>query len=232
MTKFHPTDPLLLGIGYKSCAVFGLESGQQTKVDPCQDLGDFVHCGTWNTHDTKSCVLGLSKDILEWDTRQERPQILVRDAHELSVRNLDFNPNKPFQFASCGDDCQVRIWDQRSTAQPLMSLSDHSHWVWNVLYNPSHDQLLLTSGSDCQVNLQSIVSVSSVPSLSTDPDSDDESPTSKTTDGLVSSYQQHEESVYGISWSSADPWIFASLSYDGRLLVNFVPQEHKYKIIL
>jgi hypothetical protein len=46
---------------------------------------------------------------------------------------------------------------------PVMEISDHNHWVWSVAYNKSHDQLLLTGGSDCQVNLQSIVSISSIP---------------------------------------------------------------------
>lgn len=55
---------------------------------------------------------------------------------------------------------------------------------------------------------------------------------SKPTDGLVLVYDQHEDSVYAVEWSAADPWIFASLSYDGRLAVNMVPKEHKYKIIL
>ena len=51
-------------------------------------------------------------------------------------------------------------------------------------------------------------------------------------DGLVKVYEQHEESVYSLAWSPADPWIFASVSYDGRLVVNTVPQDHKYKIIM
>ena len=41
-----------------------------------------------------------------------------------------------------------------------------------------------------------------------------------------------EDSVYGIAWSAADPWSFASLSYDGRLAVNAVPRAEKYNILL
>ena len=105
--------------------------------------------------------------------------------------------------------------------------------VWNVKFNPSHDQLLLTSGSDCQVNLESVVSTSSVPfyNQKSIPLLDEE-PECKTQDGLVETFEQHEDSVYAVQWSAADPWLFASLSYDGRLLVNFVPKDQKYKIIL
>lgn len=36
----------------------------------------------------------------------------------------------------------------------------------------------------------------------------------------------------GAAWSVSDPWTFASLSYDGRLVVNQVPSHTKYKILI
>ena len=51
-------------------------------------------------------------------------------------------------------------------------------------------------------------------------------------DGVISTYEEHEDSVYTVDWSSADPWVFASLSYDGRLVINRVPRAEKYKILL
>ena len=50
-------------------------------------------------------------------------------------------------------------------------------------------------------------------------------------DGLLKSFDDHEESVYAAAWSGADPWTFASLSYDGRLVINNVPREAKFKIL-
>ena len=50
-------------------------------------------------------------------------------------------------------------------------------------------------------------------------------------DGVIQSYDDHEDSVYVAEWSSADPWTFASLSYDGRLVVNQVPRNVKFKIL-
>lgn len=38
--------------------------------------------------------------------------------------------------------------------------------------------------------------------------------------------------VYSVSWSAADAWIFASLSYEGKVAVNHVPSAEKYKILL
>lgn len=51
-------------------------------------------------------------------------------------------------------------------------------------------------------------------------------------DGIIATYEEHEDSVYVSCWSYSDPWVFASLSYDGRLVINRVPRTEKYKIIL
>jgi WD40 repeat protein len=51
-------------------------------------------------------------------------------------------------------------------------------------------------------------------------------------DGVLATYEEHEDSVYSVEWSSADPWTFASLSYDGRLVISKVPRAEKYMILL
>ena len=43
-------------------------------------------------------------------------------------RDLDFNPNKQYYLATCGDDCATKFWDVRNTQQPVLQLMDHSHW--------------------------------------------------------------------------------------------------------
>ena len=54
----------------------------------------------------------------------------------------------------------------------------------------------------------------------------------RTKDGVIATFDEHEDSVYAVEWSTADPWVFASLSYDGRLVINRVPRAEKYKILL
>jgi WD40 repeat protein len=51
-------------------------------------------------------------------------------------------------------------------------------------------------------------------------------------DGRVHAYDEHEDSTYCVAWSASDPWAFASLSYDGRLVVNKVPKNVKYKVLI
>ena len=106
--------------------------------------------------------------------------------------------------------------------------------VWSVRYNTFHDQLLLTCSSDNRVVLNSILSLSSEPSiLEIDENSKEIARrTVQEQDREVKVYEDHEDSVYMVEWSSVEPWIFASLSYDGRLVINKVPKDEKYKILL
>ncbi|KAG9336180.1 hypothetical protein JZ751_002527 [Albula glossodonta] len=153
----------------------------------------------------------------------------IENAHGQLVRDLDFNPNKQYYLASCGDDCKVKFWDVRNIGEPVKTLEEHSHWVWSVRYNHSHDQLVLTGSSDSRVILSNMVSISSEPfghlvdedDLSdTEENNQEEKSKEPLQDSIISTYEEHEDSVYAVEWSSADPWLFASLSYDGRLVIN------------
>lgn len=48
---------------------------------------------------------------------------------------------------------------------------------------------------------------------------------------MIKQYEEHEDSVYSVKWSTTDAWVFASLSYDGRLVINHVPSDEKYSIL-
>ncbi|XP_054167172.1 EARP-interacting protein homolog [Oppia nitens] len=161
----------------------------------------------------------------------------IPNAHSQLVRDLDFNPNAQYYLSSCGDDCETRFWDVRNTSAPVLSVTNHSHWVWSVRYNLFHDQLVLTSSSDSRVVLMRAVSVASQPfgHLLEDESPEDDNgvfnKTSMNTDGIIATFEEHEDSVYSVEWSVSDPWIFASLSYDGRLVINKVPKIEKFNIL-
>jgi EARP and GARP complex-interacting protein 1 len=118
--------------------------------------------------------------------------------------------------------------------------------------------LLLTfscsGGSDNLVNLWRIASSSSAPwlgmvSTGYDGDGNDTSQTDtsdppdvKVSDRTlfspslshrqVKAMDQHEECVYSVAWSPAEAWMYCSLSYEGRVILNHVPSTEKYKILL
>ncbi|XP_057597494.1 EARP and GARP complex-interacting protein 1 isoform X2 [Hippopotamus amphibius kiboko] len=198
--------------------------------------------GRWSPHHNCTQVATANDTAVRgWDTRTMSQIYCIESAHGQLVRDLDFNPNKQYYLASCGDDCRVKFWDTRNVTEPVKTLEEHSHWVWNVRYNHSHDQLVLTGSSDSRVILSNMVSISSEPFghlVDEDDLSDQEErrPEEKSQepphDSVVATYEEHEDSVYAVDWSSADPWLFASLSYDGRLVINRVPRALKYHILL
>ncbi|KAJ1530118.1 Protein tssc1, partial [Nowakowskiella sp. JEL0078] len=179
-----------------------------------ENKNDVITCGTWNPHSSNEVIVGFGTTVSCWDMRSKNQKFSIPKAHTMTVRDLDFNPNKPHHLATCGDDRYVRFWDARNLEEPLK-------------------ELVLSAGSDGRVNLQSIISISSAPLVDDDEDPDElESSNGKPHDCLVNSFDEHENSIYSVVWSYADPWIFASVSFDGRVLVNLVPREHKYKILL
>ncbi|KAM4803928.1 EARP and GARP complex-interacting protein 1 isoform X3 [Urocitellus parryii] len=198
--------------------------------------------GRWSPHHNCTQVATASDTTLRgWDTRSMSQIYCIENAHGQLVRDLDFNPNKQYYLASCGDDCKVKFWDTRNVTEPVKTLEEHSHWVWSVRYNHSHDQLVLTGSSDSRVILSNMVSISSEPFGHLVDDDDvsdpeehhaDEKSKEPLQDNVIATYEEHEDSVYAVDWSSADPWLFASLSYDGRLVINRVPRALKYHILL
>ncbi|ELT94083.1 hypothetical protein CAPTEDRAFT_182296 [Capitella teleta] len=191
--------------------------------------------GAWNPHHNSSQIATANENAIRgWDLRSMKQTYCIESAHSQLVRGLDFNPNKQYYLASCGDDCKARFWDVRNCNEPVKVLADHSHWVWGVRYNNFHDQLVLTSSSDSRVILTNTSSISSEPFGHYDDEDEEEMCDKKEglEDGVICTYEEHEDSVYAVEWSTADPWLFASLSYDGRLVINRVPRNIKYNILL
>lgn len=167
----------------------------------------------------------------------------IDDAHSQQVRDIDVNPNKAFHIATVGDDAILKIFDVRNNKEPVFSRRDHLHWIFSVSFNKFHDQLILTSSSDGKVLLTCASScsseapkdISSSGGNDLDVENEDEfqqTRKSHLSDGLLETFEQHEESVYCVEWSAADPWIFASVSYDGRVIVSRIPKKYKYQILL
>ncbi|XP_026969677.1 EARP and GARP complex-interacting protein 1 isoform X4 [Sagmatias obliquidens] len=120
--------------------------------------------GRWSPHHNCTQVATANDTAVRgWDTRTMSQIYCIESAHGQLVRDLDFNPNKQYYLASCGDDCRVKFWDTRNVTEPVKTLEEHSHWVWGVRYNHSHDQLVLTGSSDSRVILSNMVSISSEP---------------------------------------------------------------------
>ncbi|VDO21848.1 unnamed protein product [Haemonchus placei] len=195
-------------------------------------LSGTAHAQTWNPHgDGNSLGLAIDKDIACHDLRAAGESLRIKDAHAHRALHLDFNPNLQHVVASCGDDGAVRLWDWRNPNSTLVTVTPHAHWAWQVRFHPVHDQLILSAGSDATVVLSCVVSASSeVGDLGLDDTTEGEE-TDKLEDGQLERIEEHEESVYACLWAAADPWTFASLSYDGRVVISRVSRKHKYALM-
>lgn len=191
--------------------------------------------GKWSHHHQGQQFVTLhDTHVKAYDIRDQHLAWSIEDAHSQFVRDIDCNPNKQCHFVTGGDDGFIKIWDCRMPKDAVFIRNDHAHWVWSVRFNAFHDQLILSSSSDCKVLLTCASSVSSetgeLNSASHSNYIDEQGQVLP--DGLLQTFEQHEDSVYCVEWSNVDPWIFASLSYDGRLLLSKVPKQYKYQIIL
>jgi len=206
--------------------------------NPLDKFHNQVTAANWSPHHgTNQIAVALETNLQIIDLRSTNkgPVYSIDGAHIDPIRDLDFNPNRQYYMVTCGDDGFTKFWDIRNLQNPVLSRHDHFHWIWQVRYNVFHDQLVLTSGSDARVVLTSAASLSSEPFgklMSDDKDNDeDEDTQTPLADGVITTYEEHEDSVYSIAWSSSDSWTFASLSYGGRLLIHRVPRSLKHSIL-
>ncbi|VDL59791.1 unnamed protein product [Hymenolepis diminuta] len=221
-----------------------------------------VNAIRWSPHRNASTVgIALDSGVLGIDTRSMQPSFWLSDVHWPCVRDIDFNPNRDHILATGGDDGCLSIWDLRyigktesfsfrnvstgiACQKPLFTIPAHSHWIWSIRYHPTRDQLLLSASSDSSVCLYGLPSYSSEvrgvakPSTVTKSKSGTSSPAISEIsiegleDGILARLNEQHESVYAVDWSPIDPWVFASVNFDGHFVVNQVPDKVKLGILL
>ncbi|XP_010242861.1 PREDICTED: WD repeat-containing protein DWA2 [Nelumbo nucifera] len=208
----------LISIDERNIFLWRLDSAKKTAKVQSQETVGMLHSfsgGAWDPHDQNAVAATCDSSIQFWDIRMMKKTNSIEHAH---ARNVDYNTKKQNIIVSAEDESGIRIWDLRMPKIPIRELPGHAHWTWAVRVNPEYDELILSAGTDSAVNLWFASATSSEDSKS---ESLLESPTRKV-DPLLNSYNDYEDSVYGLAWSSREPWIFASLSYDGRVVVESV----------
>lgn len=241
-TEFHPSNTSLVAsvVDGKILLFNRTESKSQVVAEI---TGKKLGGGMWSN--ANQFVALYENGIRSYDIRMDPNHVAyqIDEAHSQPVRDIDVNPNKAFHIATGGDDAILKIFDVRNTKEPVFSRRDHLHWIFSVSFNKFHDQLILTSSSDgkvlltcassCSSEAPNAINSSANEQTEDDDDGDYQQKTKKAlNDGLLETFEQHEESVYCVEWSAADPWIFASVSYDGRVIVSRIPKKYKYQIIL
>jgi len=160
---------------------------------------------------------GNDCNIKIWDIRLPNEPLKVMSDHSHWVWSVKFNHYHDQLLISSSSDCQVNLQSAVSVSSSAKFLEEKSLFVIDEKYDidekASTDDSVNSNFNNYEQELFYTGSGTSHP-----------------VDGIISTYDQHEDSVYSINWSNSDPWIFGSLSYDGRFVINIVPSEEKYKI--
>jgi len=58
--------------------------------------------GAWDPHHSNSICIAEKCRVFGWDLRSHKNTFSIDSAHKYGLRDVDYNPNKPFFLASCG----------------------------------------------------------------------------------------------------------------------------------
>ncbi len=106
-----------------------------------------------------SCSFAFSFALVwVWDVFVVHSQIYcIENAHGQLVRDLDFNPNKQYYLASCGDDCKVKFWDVRHINEPVKCLEEHSHWSDTEIHSNTAQEIWKWTHTTSQILKDAII---------------------------------------------------------------------------
>ncbi|KNC48015.1 TSSC1 protein [Thecamonas trahens ATCC 50062] len=191
--------------------------------------GNGATCGARSPHASDEVAVAIGSRIVGYDVRAQSEAFVLEGAAAqggAGIFSLDFNPNKLYCLASGHSDGSVAFWDVRKGGEPVVRMHEHAHWVWGLAYNHSYDQFVLSGSSDTLVKLYSVWSASSAWEAS------EAGRAGHPVDHVAKTYEEHDDSVYGLAWSRGDAWTFASVSGDGRVAIHAVPQEAKMQALM
>ncbi|QCE16746.1 peroxin-7 [Vigna unguiculata] len=191
----------LISINEENMYLWNLDVSKKTAQVQSQDSAGMLHKlsgGAWDPHDVSSVAATCESYLQLWDVRTMKKTISVECSHACSV---DYHPQKQHILVTAEHESGIHIWDLRKPKLPIQELPGHTHCSGT----DSTVNLWLTSTNHDELTTERLVDSSA-----------------RWVDPLLNSYSDYEDSIYGLTWSSREPWIFASLSYDGRVVVESV----------
>ncbi|KAG5482804.1 hypothetical protein LSCM1_06834 [Leishmania martiniquensis] len=191
-----------------------------TEMVNYKSSGGPIRCAALAPYDPTLCLISSDVDGLQLvDLRSKKEISFESSKHRHGfgyTTAIDFDRLKPGQFLSAGTDGYVYIHDIRYNAScslaMLQHIKAHEHSVQSCLFNTFRDELILSGSSDATLKLWDVEQINEPKCLRRLAD--------------------YGDSVVSLCWSSSSPWVFAGLSFNGKLLVDTVPNEKKMSILL
>lgn len=185
-----------------------------------------IQMGVWNPLHAELVGTAVDQSFKAWDLRSFKEIYSLH--HGSPIRGADFNPNKDYTAVTGGEFGAIKIWDTRKAEKGPLKIFQgaHAHWITTLQYHQHHDTLLLSASDDSSVGLWNFFSQSSAVGQGS-------ADSTLVEDRLLGLFTEHDDSVYQVAWSrGSNPWVFASLSYDGRIVVHKVSKEYSDAILL
>ncbi|RKP02562.1 hypothetical protein CXG81DRAFT_24774 [Caulochytrium protostelioides] len=167
----------------------------------------------------------------------ETPLLSLRH-HTHAARAVQFHPRHDQLLLTAGSDHRVRLESVVSVSSTPLGRVEPLAYVDSMSelpLPPAGDEAEVPRGGgawnedDDEDNDEDDPQADSVWEAM---DARDAAGVARPTDGTVAVCDEHEDSAYAVAWSAGDPWVYASVSYNGRVIVNTVPAERKYQILL
>lgn len=142
-----------------------------------------------------------SESASDWVTNPDRFR-----GHKSAVEDLQWSPNEPDVFCSCGRDKSIRVWDVREYRKPALGVNDaHADDVNVISWNRTETHLLGSGGDD------GIIKVWDLRSLKRDPMNYGMSPAAE--------FAMHKQPITAIQWHPTDASMLCASSEDGSVSV-------------
>lgn len=161
-----------------------------------------------------------------WDLRQTGSPALHLQTHTHWIWSIRYNPFHDQLVLSAGSDARVALMRVQSVAsEPFGQIADNDDDIDE--FPDEAGNRTRDSQDESEKNTDEDTS-----SEKSDQDKIDSRcrESKQLDDEVINVYEEHDDSVYAAEWAS-DPWIFASLGYESRLVINKVPREEKFSIL-
>ena len=176
-----------------------------------------------------------------WDLRQTSSPVLHLQTHTHWIWSIRYNPFHDQLVLSARSDARVALMRAQSIASdPYGQIADYDEddadddGEATVESNEATTES--NEGSQTENKTKSVgksKAEGNIDSTAGGIDSDltdNKKERKPLRDGIVHVYQEHDDSVYAAEWAT-DPWIFASLGLESRLVISRVPKEEKFNIL-